>query len=58
MRKRKNKGGRPPVHAEIKRGNIFRFVTTDKEAAAIRAAALACGQTLSEYLRSVSIPKS
>lgn len=54
MRKR---AGRPAVPESQKRGTIFRFVATQAESAKIRAAAKAAGQTLSDYLRSVAIPK-
>jgi hypothetical protein len=49
--------GRPEVAASLKRIAVFRFVTTKAEAAKIRAKAKELGQTLSEYLRSVAIPK-
>lgn len=49
--------GRPEVAPSQKRRVIFRFVTTKAEAARLRAAAKASGQTLSDYLRSVAIPK-
>lgn len=54
MRKR---AGRPEVAASQKRETIFRFVATKAESAKIRSAAKAAGLTLSEYLRSVAIPK-
>ena len=54
MRKR---AGRPEVPESQKRGRIFRFVATKAEAAKIRAKAKALGLTLSEYLRSVAVPK-
>lgn len=49
--------GRPPVEPSRKRGVIFRFVATKSEAVKIRSAARVSGLTLSEYLRSVAIPK-
>lgn len=51
------RAGRPEVAMSQKRSVIFRFVATKAESAKIRAAAKAQGKTLSEYLRSVSIPK-
>ena len=54
MRKR---AGRPAVPKSQKRATIFRFVVTKDEAAKIRAAARAAGQTISGYLRSIAIPK-
>ncbi len=39
-----------------KRETIFRFVTTEAEAAKIRKAAKDAGKSLSDYLRSVAIP--
>ena len=49
--------GRPPLEASLKRGVIFRFATTKAEAAKMRAKAKSLGLTLSEYLRSVAIPR-
>lgn len=49
--------GRPNVPASEKRSEAFRFAATKAEAARIRAKAKAMGQTISEYLRSASIPK-
>ena len=49
--------GRPEIAASQRRESIFRFVTTKAEAVKIRSKAKASGLTLSEYLRSVSIPK-
>jgi hypothetical protein len=49
--------GRPQVTASLKRTAIFRFVATKAEAAKIRGRARELGLTLSEYLRSVAIPK-
>jgi hypothetical protein len=54
MRKR---AGRPEVAPSQRREEILRFVVTRSEAAKIRAAAKAAGLTISEYLRSVAIPK-
>jgi len=53
----KRRAGRPAVAENQKRGNIFRFVATRAEAAKIRAKAKELSLTLSEYLRSVAIPK-
>jgi hypothetical protein len=36
---------------------ILRFVVTKAEASKIRARAMGLGQTISEYLRGVAIPK-
>jgi hypothetical protein len=49
--------GRPAVAPNQKRTAIFRFVATKAEAAKIRTAAKAVSMTLSDYLRSVAIPK-
>lgn len=49
--------GRPKVAQSEKRTAIFRFVATKAEAARLRAKAKASGLTISEYLRSVAIPK-
>jgi len=54
MRKR---AGRPEIAPSQKRESIFRFVVTKAEAAKIRAKAKVSGLTLSEYLRSVAIPR-
>jgi hypothetical protein len=54
MRKR---AGRPEIAPSQRREVIFRFVTTKAEAAKIRGKAKAAGLTISEYLRSVAIPK-
>ena len=51
------RAGRPKLAAGEKRKTIFRFVTTAAEAAKIRRAAKAAGLTISEYLRSVALPK-
>jgi hypothetical protein len=49
--------GRPGIAASRRKSIIFRFVTTKAEAAKIRAKAQELNLTLSEYLRSVAIPK-
>jgi hypothetical protein len=49
--------GRPEVAASQRRDVIFRFVVTKADASKIRAKAKSQGQTISEYLRSVAIPK-
>lgn len=54
MRKR---AGRPEVAASQRREVIFRFVVTKAEASKLRSKAKAAGLTISEYLRSVAIPK-
>jgi len=54
MRKR---AGRPEVAPNQRREAIFRFVATKAEAAKIRSKAKTLGLTISEYLRSVAIPK-
>lgn len=54
MRKR---AGRPEIDPSQKRESVFRFVTTKAEAAKIRNKAKESGQSISEYLRSVAIPK-
>ena len=51
------RAGRPPKAASQKRNAIFRFMVTKAEASKIRAKAKELGRTLSEYLRSVAIPK-
>jgi hypothetical protein len=51
------RAGRPKMTASKKRELIFRFVATKAEAEKIRAKAEKLGLTLSEYLRSVAIPK-
>jgi hypothetical protein len=51
------RAGRPEIAASQRREAIIRFVVTKAEASRIRAKAKANGQTLSEYLRSVAIPK-
>ena len=54
MRKR---AGRPELAASKRREIIFRFVVTKAEAGRLRAKAKALGLSISEYLRSVAIPK-
>jgi len=49
--------GRPKVAASQKREVILRFVVTTADAAKIKSKAKALGQTISEYLRSVAIPR-
>lgn len=49
--------GRPKVTASRKKDATFRFVTTKAEATLIRQKAESLGLTISEYLRSVAIPK-
>jgi len=51
------KVGRPKVKASEKRGETFRIMVTKEESAEIRSLARAAGLTISEYLRSVAIPK-
>jgi hypothetical protein len=54
MRKR---AGRPEIAPSQRRAFIFRFVATKAEAVKIRSKAKALGLTISDYLRSVAIPK-
>lgn len=54
MRKR---AGRPEIAPNQRRALIFRFVATKAEAAKIRSRAKKLGLTISDYLRSVAIPK-
>ena len=49
--------GRPEIAPSRRREYILRFVVTRAEAMKIRAKARALGQTISEYLRGVAIPK-
>jgi hypothetical protein len=49
--------GRPKIAPSQRRAVIFRFVVTKAEAAKIRKKASVSGLTISEYLRSVAIPK-
>lgn len=51
------RAGRPGIAASQRREVIFRFVVTKAEAAKLRAKAKALGLTISEYLRSVAIPR-
>lgn len=51
------KAGRPEIPPSQRREYIFRFLVTREEALKIRAKAKALGLTISEYLRSVAIPK-
>jgi hypothetical protein len=51
------RAGRPEIAPSQRREVIFRFVVTKAEAAKIRAQAKSLSQTISEYLRSVAIPK-
>lgn len=52
------RAGRPEIAANMRREVIFRFVVTRAESSKIRGAAKAAGLTISEYLRSVAIPKA
>lgn len=54
MRKR---AGRPEITPSQRREVIIRFVVTKAEAGKIRSKAKATGLSISEYLRSVAIPK-
>lgn len=49
--------GRPKLAASEKRESIIRFVVTEAEAAKIKRAAKAKDLSISNYLRSVAIPK-
>jgi len=51
------RAGRPTVVKGQKREEIFRFVVTKAEASKIRSKAKELHLTISEYLRSVAIPK-
>lgn len=51
------RAGRPEVAASRRREIIFRFVVTKAEATRLRNKAKSAGVTISEYLRSVAIPK-
>jgi hypothetical protein len=53
----RKKAGRPGIAASERRETIMRFVVTKAEGTKIRTAAKSQSLTLSEYLRSVSIPK-
>jgi hypothetical protein len=49
--------GRPKLPASSQRTSVFRFVVTKAEEKRLRAKAKKLGLTISEYLRSVAIPK-
>ncbi len=49
--------GRPEKEPSQRREVIFRFVVTKAEERRLRAKAKAAGLSISEYLRSVAIPK-
>jgi hypothetical protein len=51
------RAGRPEKAPSQRREVIFRFVVTKAEAANLRSKAKAAGLSISEYLRSVAIPK-
>jgi len=51
------RAGRPEIAPSQRRRVIIRFVVTKAEAGKIRGKAKAEGLTISEYLRSVAIPK-
>jgi hypothetical protein len=51
------KAGRPEIPASQRRNFIVRFVVTKEELVRIRAAAKVNHHTISDYLRSVAIPK-
>jgi hypothetical protein len=51
------RAGRPEKAPSQRREVIFRFVVTKAEAAKLRRKAKAAGLSISEYLRSVAIPK-
>jgi hypothetical protein len=53
----KKRAGRPAVAESQKRVVIFRFVVTKADATKLRGRAKSLGLTISEYLRSVAIPK-
>jgi Mobilization protein NikA len=50
--------GRPELPVSQQRRFIFRFLVTKSEALRIRDQARSLGLTISEYLRSVAIPKN
>jgi hypothetical protein len=52
------RAGRPEIPPRERRTVIVRFVVTHNEAGKIRSKARAEGLTISEYLRSVAIPKA
>jgi len=49
--------GRPEKAPSQRREVIFRFVVTKAEAADLRSKAKAAGLSISDYLRSVALPK-
>jgi hypothetical protein len=51
------RAGRPEIAKSQRREVIFRFVVTKVEAVRLRKLAKAAGLTISEYLRSVALPK-
>ena len=51
------RAGRPEKAPSQRREVIFRFVVTKAEAAKLRSKAKEAGLSISEYLRSVAIPK-
>jgi hypothetical protein len=53
----KKRSGRPAMVASQKREIILRFVVTKAEASKVRAKARSQAQSLSEYLRSVAVPR-
>ena len=52
-----NRAGRPVKPASEKRNVIFRFLVTKAEEKRLRAKAKDSGLSISDYLRSVAIPK-
>jgi hypothetical protein len=53
----RKRAGRPELKPSERRGETFRFMATKEESAKIRSKAKDSGLTISEYLRSVAIPK-
>ena len=53
----RRKAGRPKIAARERREIVARFLVTGEEMALIRAAAKAQRLTVSEYLRTASIPR-
>jgi len=51
------RAGRPRIAKSQRKEVIFRFVVTKAEAAKLRSRAKSAGLTISEYLRSVALPK-
>lgn len=51
------RAGRPAVDRSEKRSEIFRLYTTTAEANRLRRKAKSLGLSISEYLRSMAIPK-